>query len=54
MFVIFVVAKPKRDESTDEKSLDRRSSMGMGIGRKKEEGKVLENINTKFYVATEV
>ena len=34
--------------------LDRRSSTGIGIGRKKEEGKILENINTKFYVATEV
>ena len=54
MFITFSVVKPKHDENIDDKSYDRRSSMGMGIGRKKEEGKLLETINTKFYVGTEV
>ncbi len=28
--------------------------MSIGLGKKKDEPKVLENINSKFYVATEV
>ena len=50
------LVKAKSEDDSEDRllQLDLKSSSAIGFGRKKEEGKVLENINTKFYVATEV
>ena len=48
--------KTRLEDNSEEKlqQMDSKSLTGIGFGRKKDEGKVLENINTKFYVVTEV
>jgi len=47
--------KTRLEDNSEEKlqQMDSKSLTGIGFGRKKDEGKVLENINTKFYVVTE-
>lgn len=53
-YCITSLAKCSVAEATEDRHLGRKSSTAIAIGRKKDESKVLENVNSKFYVATEV
>eukprot|EP00795_Rhopilema_esculentum_P004098 gene4098-20278_t len=52
---LYEADKSKQEDDVEElgQPFDRKPSVGLGLGRKKEENKVLENVNSKFYVATE-